>query len=151
MHSCISLHANSLCCSGGLSHHVGHPLSGPLGCGLAARPDHTNMNSAFTINALHAWGTSTMACTQPAIPLTRQHMPDHSSTADLPVPVMCYEQLLDEAAESGELLHFSWPRLDENSPAGLCYTSGTTGNPKASNGNLLICSRLGEHPLHPWG
>ena len=25
---------------------------------------------------------------------------------------------------------FVWPTLDENSPASLCYTSGTTGNPK---------------------
>ena len=25
---------------------------------------------------------------------------------------------------------FDWPDIDENSPLGLCYTSGTTGNPK---------------------
>ena len=25
---------------------------------------------------------------------------------------------------------FQWPEIDENSPLGLCYTSGTTGNPK---------------------
>ncbi|MFV2092704.1 MAG: long-chain-fatty-acid--CoA ligase [Hyphomicrobiales bacterium] len=25
---------------------------------------------------------------------------------------------------------FSWPKLDENTACGLCYTSGTTGNPK---------------------
>ena len=25
---------------------------------------------------------------------------------------------------------FQWPRFDENTAAGLCYTSGTTGNPK---------------------
>ncbi len=25
---------------------------------------------------------------------------------------------------------FEWPIIDENSPLGLCYTSGTTGNPK---------------------
>ncbi|MFP2906506.1 long-chain fatty acid--CoA ligase [Pyxidicoccus sp. 3LFB2] len=36
-----------------------------------------------------------------------------------------YEQLL--AAESE---HFDFPRLDENQAAMLCYTSGTTGNPK---------------------
>jgi fatty-acyl-CoA synthase len=60
----------------------------------------------------------------------RQHMPDHAAAAELSVPVLCYEQLLDEAAESGALGTFSWPRLHEDSPAGLCYTSGTTGNPK---------------------
>ncbi|MFN2377367.1 MAG: long-chain fatty acid--CoA ligase [Candidatus Binatia bacterium] len=25
---------------------------------------------------------------------------------------------------------YAWPELDENAPMGLCYTSGTTGNPK---------------------
>ena len=38
---------------------------------------------------------------------------------------MCYETLL--AAESEE---FEWPDLDENAASALCYTSGTTGNPK---------------------
>ncbi len=26
--------------------------------------------------------------------------------------------------------HYEWPDIDENSPLGLCYTSGTTGDPK---------------------
>jgi len=50
----------------------------------------------------------------------RAHMP----TAAIP-NLMCYEDLL--AAESGE---FEWPVFDENTAAALCYTSGTTGNPK---------------------
>jgi acyl-CoA synthetase (AMP-forming)/AMP-acid ligase II len=37
-----------------------------------------------------------------------------------------YEQLLEEAGD-GE---YDWPELDERSAAALCYTSGTTGNPK---------------------
>ena len=37
-----------------------------------------------------------------------------------------YEQLLAAAAGTP----FPWPRLDENTAAGMCYTSGTTGNPK---------------------
>ena len=41
--------------------------------------------------------------------------------------VLDYEKLL--AAESNE---FAWPDLDENAPMGLCYTSGTTGNPKGA-------------------
>jgi fatty-acyl-CoA synthase len=36
-----------------------------------------------------------------------------------------YERLL--APESPE---YDWPRLDENTAATICYTSGTTGNPK---------------------
>ncbi len=31
---------------------------------------------------------------------------------------------------AGKPEHFDWPQIDENSPMGLCYTSGTTGNPK---------------------
>ena len=37
----------------------------------------------------------------------------------------CYEDLI--AAETDE---FDWPALDENAASSLCYTSGTTGNPK---------------------
>ncbi|HJU82020.1 MAG TPA: long-chain fatty acid--CoA ligase [Acidimicrobiia bacterium] len=38
---------------------------------------------------------------------------------------VAYEDLIDGVAEWGE-----WPVLDERSPMMLCYTSGTTGNPK---------------------
>eukprot|EP00878_Enallax_costatus_P015485 GHUV01016220.1.p1 GENE.GHUV01016220.1~~GHUV01016220.1.p1 ORF type:complete len:332 (+),score=59.55 GHUV01016220.1:178-1173(+) len=58
----------------------------------------------------------------------RQHMPD--PLPQLPVPVMCYEQLLDDVVHQLHSEGFQWPTFDENSPAGLCYTSGTTGNPK---------------------
>src|SRR5260370_11095584 len=30
----------------------------------------------------------------------------------------------------GEPTEFDWPPIDENSAAAMCYTSGTTGNPK---------------------
>jgi fatty-acyl-CoA synthase len=50
----------------------------------------------------------------------RAHMPQ------IAVPgLACYEDLI--AAERGD---YEWPRLDEWTAAGLCYTSGTTGNPK---------------------
>jgi fatty-acyl-CoA synthase len=39
---------------------------------------------------------------------------------------LSYEQLLDEAGDGD----YPWPELDERSAAALCYTSGTTGNPK---------------------
>ena len=35
-----------------------------------------------------------------------------------------------EAFIAGKPTQYEWPRLDENSPLGLCYTSGTTGDPK---------------------
>ena len=48
------------------------------------------------------------------------HMPDTS----LPNAV-CYESLL--ADESSE---YEWPQFDERTASALCYTSGTTGDPK---------------------
>jgi fatty-acyl-CoA synthase len=40
-------------------------------------------------------------------------------------PVTDYESFL--AGHGGE---FDWPEVDEEQPAGMCYTSGTTGRPK---------------------
>jgi fatty-acyl-CoA synthase len=39
--------------------------------------------------------------------------------------VLCYEELVRDQPTA-----IDWPEVDENSAAGLCYTSGTTGNPK---------------------
>ena len=39
--------------------------------------------------------------------------------------LLCYEDLI--AAESDD---YTWPQFDELTPSSLCYTSGTTGNPK---------------------
>ncbi len=50
----------------------------------------------------------------------RAHMP----TAKIP-NLLCYEELI--AAQNDD---YEWPSLDENVAASLCYTSGTTGNPK---------------------
>lgn len=43
---------------------------------------------------------------------------------DLPNP-LDYEDFI-----AGKPTQFDWPSIDENSPLGLCYTSGTTGHPK---------------------
>lgn len=48
------------------------------------------------------------------------HMPETS----LP-NVLCYETLI--GSESSD---YDWPELDERSASALCYTSGTTGDPK---------------------
>jgi fatty-acyl-CoA synthase len=42
-----------------------------------------------------------------------------------PRAILRHETLL--SAEQGE---FAWPELEEHAPAAMCYTSGTTGNPK---------------------
>jgi acyl-CoA synthetase (AMP-forming)/AMP-acid ligase II len=52
----------------------------------------------------------------------RAHMPQTS----LP-NALCYEDLI--AAETPVL---GWPEFDENTASSLCYTSGTTGNPKGA-------------------
>ncbi|MGB5354912.1 MAG: 3-(methylthio)propionyl-CoA ligase [Woeseia sp.] len=39
--------------------------------------------------------------------------------------VLCYETLIKENDDE-----YEWPQLDERLAVGLCYTSGTTGNPK---------------------
>ena len=50
----------------------------------------------------------------------RAHMP----AIDVP-NLLCFDELLD--AQSTD---YVWPELDEKSASSLCYTSGTTGNPK---------------------
>ena len=53
-------------------------------------------------------------------------MTDRSHMPDIRVPnLLCYEELLD--AQSTD---YAWPEFDERSASTLCYTSGTTGNPK---------------------
>jgi fatty-acyl-CoA synthase len=54
---------------------------------------------------------------------SRDFMPVASTIPNL----LCYEDLID--AHSPE---FAWPVFDENTASSLCYTSGTTGNPKGA-------------------
>ncbi len=49
-----------------------------------------------------------------------QEMPKSSH-----LPLLCYETLLASADDS-----YEWPVFDERTASSLCYTSGTTGNPK---------------------
>jgi fatty-acyl-CoA synthase len=51
----------------------------------------------------------------------RQHMPRNSGIANL----LCYEDLIEGSSST-----YGWPDFDEDSASTLCYTSGTTGNPK---------------------
>jgi len=52
----------------------------------------------------------------------------------LPAAPCCYEELL--AAEAGGEARFRWVEVDEDDACGLCYTSGTTGRPKARSPRL---------------
>jgi acyl-CoA synthetase (AMP-forming)/AMP-acid ligase II len=66
----------------------------------------------------------------------RAHMPASSSLPGL----LCYEELL--AAQDGRM---EWPAFDERTASSLCYTSGTTGNPKG----VLYSNR--STVLHAYG
>jgi 3-(methylthio)propionyl---CoA ligase len=52
----------------------------------------------------------------------RAHMPETSLRGAL-----CYEEIV-----AGETPELAWPEFDENTASSLCYTSGTTGNPKGA-------------------
>ncbi len=53
----------------------------------------------------------------------RAHMPAQSPLVGL----LCYEELVE--AEDGK---YQWPEFDEQTASSICYTSGTTGNPKGA-------------------
>jgi len=64
----------------------------------------------------------------------KEHMPDTELKN-----IICYEELIaDEPTE------YDWPVFDENTASSLCYTSGTTGNPKG----VLYSHR--STLLHTW-
>jgi fatty-acyl-CoA synthase len=59
---------------------------------------------------------------------TLKHIVVLSPKADLPdspLPLISYEDLIGDRSD-----RYQWPDLDENTAASMCYTSGTTGNPK---------------------
>lgn len=53
----------------------------------------------------------------------RAHMPD---IPGIPADrLLCWDELIGTQST-----HYDWPEFDEHSASSLCYTSGTTGNPK---------------------
>ncbi|OZF51666.1 long-chain fatty acid--CoA ligase [Rhodococcus sp. 14-2470-1a] len=65
----------------------------------------------------------------PTMPTVRHLVVVDVDPADVDAPdgieVLAYEALLEGRPEE-----FDWPELDERSAAAMCYTSGTTGDPK---------------------
>ncbi len=53
-------------------------------------------------------------------------MTDEAHMPETTLPgALCFETLMEGASED-----FEWPSFDENTASSLCYSSGTTGNPK---------------------
>ena len=74
-------------------------------------------------------------------------MSDEIAPIKLKKKPLAYESLI---ASKGD---FDWPALDEDSACGLCYTSGTTGEPKgvlySQRSNMLTAFMVGQSPgLH---
>jgi len=69
----------------------------------------------------------------------RAHMPEAKIDN-----LLCYEELIDSNSDD-----YEWPEFDENTASSLCYTSGTSGNPKGalySNRSTIIHAYAGALP-----
>lgn len=89
------------------------------------------VDSVFAAQVERIMGAGQVPSIKAVIFLTdRQNMP----TCKVPCPVLCYEELLGAQAQPLRALAatggFQWAQIEEEAACSLCYTSGTTGNPK---------------------
>jgi fatty-acyl-CoA synthase len=68
-----------------------------------------------------------IAALQPRLKAVRKYvaLTDRTHAPEFKGPLDTYEELID-----GKPTTYAWPEFDENTAVTMCYTSGTTGNPK---------------------
>ena len=69
---------------------------------------------------------------------------DHGAMPEYKANVECYESFISDASDE-----IAWERFDENTACTLCYTSGTTGNPKGvlySHRSTILHAMAGSFP-----
>lgn len=70
--------------------------------------------------------------------------PRDEEAAQMVPGLLFYDELIAEGSAD-----YVWPNVDENRPSSLCYTSGTTGNPKGvlySHRSTVLHSLAGNQP-----
>ena len=85
-----------------------------------AEDSHLFFDATF-LPLIEAIGTRCPTIRSWVLMADRERMPADFKGPDL----VCYEDLVATSSE-----HYEWPSFDENTASSLCYTSGTTGNPK---------------------
>ncbi len=85
-----------------------------------AEDSHLFFDATF-LPLIEAIGTRCPTIRSWVLMADRERMPADFKGPDL----VCYEDLVATSSE-----HYAWPSFDENTASSLCYTSGTTGNPK---------------------
>jgi len=110
-----------------------------MGVGMVCHTLNPRLTAAHLAAMIEEAQNRVLAVAADLLPLAREVLPlcpsiEHVIVLDAPVPGM--ESLSEARVWTLEALleahgaPCEWGAFDENAPAGLCYTSGTTGNPK---------------------
>lgn len=114
---------------------------GAMGIGIVCHTLNPRMSHAHLAGMIHQAANRVLAVSCDLVPLAEKLISlcptiEHVVVLDEPgvrvslpacdpVRAWRYEDLLEERGQA-----LAWGGFDENSPAGLCFTSGTTGKPK---------------------
>ncbi|MEM9168383.1 MAG: AMP-binding protein, partial [Pseudomonadota bacterium] len=101
--------------------HTINPRLGPENAGFVI--NHAEDAALFYDNTF----APLVAALAPHAPTVRRYvaLTDADNAPDIGREASVYEDLIADAGDA-----FEWPDFDENTAVALCYTSGTTGNPK---------------------